>query len=350
MAEATGPAPVGGDQTRAPMIIGVYSAMTGLSILCVAARLYTRFRLIRSPGMDDAVIVLSMCIIFTSFVLLCYTTKFGAGRHTYYLLPEEFMLAAKWNYIGAAFAIVGLAVPKLAIVIFLKRIVGQTRRRSIAVLYFLAVSNIVLAFIVVLVLFLECNPPSASWNPSIPHTCWRPHVVPLFTIFGGGYSAAVDLILSLYPAGIISKLNMSRKRKIAVSSLMGLGVLSCVCAIVRTIELAAYQTTLDHTWTSAAATLWAGGEMNVIVICACVPTFLPLVQQITGQKDYRSKPKPQPTVYHTGSEYPLREGVCSHNSRSQTTIKTGKSKWSQNALHHGGIGRKTDIESHWEPL
>ena len=71
MAEAAGPAPIGGDQTRAPMIIGVYSALTSLSILCVAARLYTRFRLIRSPGTDDAVIVLSMvCITCTYLQLL----------------------------------------------------------------------------------------------------------------------------------------------------------------------------------------------------------------------------------------------------------------------------------------
>ncbi len=65
MAEFAGPAPIGGDATRAPTIIGVYCAMTSLSILCTAARLYTRFRLVRSPGMDDAVIVLSLvCTLF----------------------------------------------------------------------------------------------------------------------------------------------------------------------------------------------------------------------------------------------------------------------------------------------
>lgn len=63
MAEVAGPAPEGGDETRAPTMIGVYSAMTGLAMLCVAARLYTRFRLLRSPGKDDVVIVLSMVCV-----------------------------------------------------------------------------------------------------------------------------------------------------------------------------------------------------------------------------------------------------------------------------------------------
>lgn len=184
------------------------------------------------------------CIIFTTLVLQCYGTKFGMGRHTYFLLPEEIVLAAKWRIIAAASAVVSLAVPKFAIVILLKRIVAQTRRRSIVILYFLTALNSVLSFIVVLVLFLECSPPSASWDPSIPHSCWSRHVVPSFTIFVGGmshcipkpakapkirnragYSAAVDLLLALYPASIVSKLKIPRNKKIAISSVMGLGVL-----------------------------------------------------------------------------------------------------------------------------
>ena len=60
MAEPLGP-PVGGDVNQAPTLIGVFGAMIGLSILCAAARVYTRFHLVRSPGTDDAVIVL--CIV-----------------------------------------------------------------------------------------------------------------------------------------------------------------------------------------------------------------------------------------------------------------------------------------------
>lgn len=60
MAEAALSPPVGGDKTRAPTIIGLYSALTSVSLACVAARLYTRFRLLRSPGLDDAVILISM--------------------------------------------------------------------------------------------------------------------------------------------------------------------------------------------------------------------------------------------------------------------------------------------------
>ena len=60
MADSLGPPPPGGDATRAPTMIGVFGAMTLLSILCAAARIYTRVRLLRLPGMDDAVIVFTI--------------------------------------------------------------------------------------------------------------------------------------------------------------------------------------------------------------------------------------------------------------------------------------------------
>lgn len=60
MTAPLGPAPTQGDVTRAPTLIGVFGAMTTVSILCVAARFYTRLRLLRMLAMDDAVIVFSI--------------------------------------------------------------------------------------------------------------------------------------------------------------------------------------------------------------------------------------------------------------------------------------------------
>ena len=67
MAEAARSPPSGGDETRVPTIIGVYCALTSVSLACVAARLYTRFHLLRSPGKDDAVTVLSMVSTASTF-------------------------------------------------------------------------------------------------------------------------------------------------------------------------------------------------------------------------------------------------------------------------------------------
>lgn len=343
MAEAAGSPPPGGDVTRAPTIIGVYCALTSVSITCVAARLYTRFHLLRSPGKDDAVIVLSMVIVFISFVLECYDTKWGSGRHTYYLSKEETLLASKWNYVAAPWGIMGLAIPKLAIVLFLQRIVGKAKRLRMLFLYFITYASLVFSGIDVVILFLQCNPPHSAWNRSVPHTCWSPNVLSDISFFIGGWTALNDLVLALFPATIIYELQMSVRNKIALSVVLGLGIFSAVCAIVRTTKLAAYQSSLDYTWTSAESILWSGAEMNVIMICACVPTFLPLIQQITGRKDYRSKKLPDPTIYNDCSRRPMRKSGSLRLLNSHTTGEGTKVEGSQVHLSDNDMRTPTTV-------
>lgn len=60
MAEPLGPPPAGGDETKAPELVAVFWVLKTISILCVAARLFTRIRLLRSAGLDNVVIVISL--------------------------------------------------------------------------------------------------------------------------------------------------------------------------------------------------------------------------------------------------------------------------------------------------
>ena len=57
MSDSLGPPPKGGDVNRAPLMLGVTGALGLVSVSCAAARLYTRIRLLRAPGFDDAVIL-----------------------------------------------------------------------------------------------------------------------------------------------------------------------------------------------------------------------------------------------------------------------------------------------------
>ena len=59
MADSLGPPPAGGDVSRAPTLLGVYGTLSGICVLCTVARLYARFRLLRTIGVDDIVIIVS---------------------------------------------------------------------------------------------------------------------------------------------------------------------------------------------------------------------------------------------------------------------------------------------------
>lgn len=113
-------------------------------------------------------------------------TTFGLGRHADHLTSENFLLSVKWVLIAAPFGIIGVAVPKLAVVIFLARVVGPTKHNQIRVLYFFVITLNILTALAAMLVFIQCSPPYAPWTPSVPHTCWNPAIVKHSSFFVAG--------------------------------------------------------------------------------------------------------------------------------------------------------------------
>lgn len=93
--------------------------------------------------------------------------------------------------------------------------------------------------------------------------------------------------------------------------------------------------------------------MNAIIICACVPTFLPLLQQVTGQKDYIRKKLPDPTAYKDGPRQPLRKSVSLRPLDPYSTIASverAKVEPSHRKTPQSDIRTTTTIESQWEAV
>lgn len=341
-------------EDRRPTILGVFWVLSAIATTCTFARLYTRFRLIRAPGWDDAVVGFSMLIVLIHLCLLTYTCKIGLGRHEAALSPNQFLHVIKWIFINGPWGIMGVAIPKLAVVIFISRIVGPSKKYQIWALYFMVITNIILSFVAAVLLFAQCDPPDFAWHPTEKGTCWNPNIVANYSIFVGSYSAFGDLVLAIFPSFIVYSLQMSTARKVSLSLIMGLGVFACACAIVRTTKLASIKTFYDYTWTAGANITWTAAEMNVIIICACAPALLPLVQQLTGRKDYRSKPSPQGTKIETDNTHrPLRNGIAlgTMPGGSGTVNNTAYTDArSEHSVPEGQIKTSKETYAHWEAV
>lgn len=74
----------------------------------------------------------------------------------------------------------------------LKEDCGKSQACPDDVLYFITYASIVLSAIDVVMLFLQCNPPHAAWDRSIPHICWSPNVLAGFSCFVGGTSLLIS--------------------------------------------------------------------------------------------------------------------------------------------------------------
>ena len=99
--------------------------------------------------------------------------------------PSDALLAVKYDFIGDVFGIMGVSLPKLAVLLFLQRVVGTTKRYQIWGLYFLVLTLLLFSSLAAIFLFAQCSPPYASWTPEVPHECWDPRVVEYFALFVG---------------------------------------------------------------------------------------------------------------------------------------------------------------------
>ncbi|MCJ1407331.1 hypothetical protein MMC19_001402 [Ptychographa xylographoides] len=128
----------------------------------------------------------------------------------------------------------------------------------------------------VIVFLAQCRPLEALWDPAVNGNCWNEEIYIGFGEFQGAVSAFTDLICSALPVLVLWKVRISLNVKVAVCTLMGLGLVASACSLVRNILLHTIENPVDITWNVIPIQIWALCEMNLSILAASMPTFLPL--------------------------------------------------------------------------
>jgi hypothetical protein len=105
----------------------------------------------------------------------------------------------------------------------------KIRRSLLAV----AVLNIILNIPQALLVWFQCSPVDALWDPMRQTQCDHRKSV-YYTYFVGAIAAISDFYLAIVPIHMLLPLRIDRKLKWGLSFLMGCGVFAGVAAIVRT--------------------------------------------------------------------------------------------------------------------
>jgi hypothetical protein len=110
------------------------------------------------------------------------------------------------------------------------RITDPKIRRSLIIV---AGLNIVLNLPQILLVWFQCSPPSALWDPLRQGQCDHAKSV-YYTYFVGAVAAISDFYLAIIPITMLVPLRIDRKLKWGLSFLMGCGVFAGAAAVVRT--------------------------------------------------------------------------------------------------------------------
>ena len=145
-----------------------------------------------------------------------------------------------------------------------------------------------------------------------------------------------DFVLSLFPIVILHKLNMRLKQKIGIAVLMGLGLITAACSIVRTV-LNGQALAGDATYGGLTNWFWRLFEVDLGLICACVPTLVPMWKW--ASKKLRSSTwvsrmnSYTPRVSFSKGRPSVSKGTSSKRSKgSLGIIKADRNGWQENKV------------------
>ena len=196
----------------------------------------------------------------------------GMGRHVACLPPQSVVSMLEFSAISEALNVLGIGIVKISVCLTLLRVVERGRQRISQFLWcllvFVATTHLALAML----FFLHCRPLAALWNPQVHGSCLSTHTTVLAGYIGFAIDVSTDLVCATIPILVIHRLQMNRMTKIALCALMGLGVFTAVCAVIKAITLRGVFAN-DYTWGFTKPATWAAVEQFVGIIISSIPPF-----------------------------------------------------------------------------
>ncbi|KAK8247141.1 hypothetical protein IWZ00DRAFT_34728 [Phyllosticta capitalensis] len=261
---------------------------SGIATGFVGLRIYTRFKISRHPGWDDAVIVIADVFSIALCPIYLYQLKYGMGKPIGTLEPDTLVTLQVWFWASTWVYLLGVAFAKVSILIQFLRIFVDFRTRFAS--WFTIIFIITCCTVCLFGGIFACNPIHKFWNQSISGTCinymaiWYMHA---------GMSILSDILIIITPLPIIFNMNLERKKKISLAVTFAIGGFGLITSVIRLYYLHKLFLVSDKTLYNPLPALWSAVELNTVIICGCLITLHPLLSLVLGPiRRYASSSSP----------------------------------------------------------
>ncbi|EQB57925.1 integral membrane protein [Colletotrichum gloeosporioides Cg-14] len=273
-------------ENKGPESLVAIVTVTVLSTIFTGARLFVRGKILGKVHLDDYLIIASVICSWVSVATAIVAVAYGMGLHFDTLTRDQQQKAIFWTIVGFPAGVMSFGLPKLAVVALLTRILNPSpwHKKFLWGLSLFCLLNLTANMVL---LFTHCQPPRSQWDFDVPSTCLDKWILVSFAIYTGSFGAFVDAYLAIYPAVVLSKLQMSLKKKIALSVALGIGSISTVVAIYKCTRVPSLASQ-DFTYETADLVIWTIVEGGTMIIAACIPILQPLSELIFGKRLFSS--------------------------------------------------------------
>ncbi|KAH3919270.1 hypothetical protein HBI56_101940 [Parastagonospora nodorum] len=293
---------------RGRQAVEISSAFTALAFFTVALRLYARFFLVRCAGLEDYGIVLAMICSIGLTIAIGFQAEYGMGQHLKDLQPETVQMSLQAFFSSLIVYYLSLGLTKASILLQYQR-VFTTKRFQLSCWSLMGVV-IIYALWTVFGSIFACVPVRAFWTREPGAKC-----IDQFSMWftNAAMNIVTDFAIIILPIPVIQSLNLGRRQKVALISIFAVGGFVCIVSILRLHSLVAISNSVDPTYDNPPAATWSSVEINVGIICSCLPLLRPILTRfMPGAMSSKTRSKNAgPRQYAT---------IRSTRSRKATTL------------------------------
>ncbi|KAI9734046.1 MAG: hypothetical protein M1818_006984 [Claussenomyces sp. TS43310] len=291
---------------RGPLAFIVTTTTLAIASIFVLARLISRLAILRHVTCDDFFILAGWLVAVGLSCLIDYGTRNGLGRYDVNILDGWMPALRRCEYAFAVMYNPALMLTKTSILVFYLRLARTTtpflRIASYLTLAVVNIAGIVLTFLTI----FQCNPVGAVFASEGRHA----KCIPLLTLYlaSAPVNIITDLAVLVLPIPVLTGMQLPRKQKNILVVTFALGVFVVAVDVVRVYFLQqAFITTApgslsasygpisqiggqpNFSWYASLSLMWSAVEVNVGIICACIPTLKPLfIRVLPNFIDYQA--------------------------------------------------------------
>ncbi|KAL4878520.1 ribosomal protein L36e-domain-containing protein [Aspergillus karnatakaensis] len=231
-----------------------------VSSLCVGMRMYTKGLVIRTPGWDDSYAVVTF-----------EADKHGNGTHQDTVAPSDLREFAKLANASQIVYAPLIFLTKLSIFLLYLRVFAPSHKgRTYWVIQLLIGFNLAFYLANFFLKIFQCTPRSKIWDPATPGHCININIVILIT---AAINVASDLMMLCVPIVCVWRLQMSKRKKLGISTIFAAGIFGCFASIMRLEVSVRHRNTTDKTYDWYSEFLWTAAEITCGIIASCLPAL-----------------------------------------------------------------------------
>lgn len=244
---------------------------TPITLLFVALRFISRTVIAGRLWWDDWLILAATIFLIPNVVFPFLPNTLYFGQHDWLVPPQRLIELRKTFYFVQMSYCLSINLAKISILcLYLRIFVEKGFRRLTKVSITLIVLHIV-AFLFTLI--FQCLPISAIWTLR-PATCVNIAVVALI---GAVLSIVEDIFIILLPIWELRKLNLSKKKKIALAFTFAFASFASIASVIRLRFIFTANHAVDISWNNVDIQIWSDIEMCTAIICSCILCIRPLL-------------------------------------------------------------------------